>query len=96
MQPQLYGICYLLSKVMPSFSDITDVSTIGLSFKTDKCCNPLFHIAKYGDEIIGRELNLDENCRSVVGVEPTTFRTAGPKSIKTNALTNSAAMVYIP
>ena len=29
---------------------------------------------------------------AVVGVEPTTFRTAGVKSIKTNALTNSATV----
>ena len=50
--------------VVPLFSDITDVSTIGHSFKTDSHCIPLFHFAQFGDDIIGRELNLDENCMS--------------------------------
>ena len=44
--------------VMPSFSDITDVLTFGHSFKTDRSRTPLFHVAQYGDDIIGRELNL--------------------------------------
>ena len=47
--------------VMPSFSDTTDVSTIGHSFKTDRSRTPLFHVAQYGDDITGRELN-SENC----------------------------------
>ena len=45
-------------KVMQSFSDITDVSTIGHRFKTDRSRTPLFHVAQYGDDNIGRELNL--------------------------------------
>ena len=44
--------------VVPSFSDITDVSTIGHSSKTDRSRTPLFHVVQYGDDIIGRELNL--------------------------------------
>ena len=44
--------------VVPSFSDITDVSTSGHSSKTDRSRTPLFHVAQYGDDIIGRELNL--------------------------------------
>ena len=44
--------------VTPSFSDITDVSIIGHSFKTNRSRTPLFHVAQYGDDIIGRELNL--------------------------------------
>ena len=44
--------------VVPSFSDITDVSTIGHSSKTDRSRTPLFHVAQYGDDVIGRELNL--------------------------------------
>ena len=47
---------------MPSFSDITDVSTIDQSFKTDRSRTPLFYVAQYRDDIIGRELNIDENC----------------------------------
>ena len=47
--------------VMPSFWDITNVSTIGHSFKTDRSRTPLLHVAQYGDDIIGRELN-SENC----------------------------------
>ena len=38
---------------MPSFSDTTDVSIIGHSFKTDSRRTPLFHVAQYGDHIIG-------------------------------------------
>ena len=44
--------------VMPSFSDKSDVSTIRHSFKTDRSRTPLFHIAQYGDYIIGPELNI--------------------------------------
>ena len=44
--------------VMPSFSDITDVSTSDHSFKTDRSHTPLFHVTQYGDDIIGQELNL--------------------------------------
>ena len=44
--------------VVPSFSDINNVSTIGHSFKTDRSRIPLFHITQYGDDIIRRELNL--------------------------------------
>ena len=42
--------------VMLSFSDIT----IGHSFKPDRSRTPLSHRAE-GDDVIGRELNLDEN-----------------------------------
>ena len=44
--------------VMPSFSDITDVSAISHRFKTDRSCTPLFHIAQYGDDVMGWELYL--------------------------------------
>ena len=77
MQQQLYGVCATVSlRVMPSFSDVTDVSTVGHIFKIDRCRTLLFHVAHYGDDIIGRELNLDENCPVGSGVETTTFRTA--------------------
>ena len=39
--------------VMPSFSDITDVSTIDYNLKTDRSRTSLFHVAQYGDDIIG-------------------------------------------
>ena len=57
--------------VMPSFSNITDVSTIGHSFKTDRCHTPSFHVAQYGDDIISRELTpglpnkIFQNCHLV-------------------------------
>ena len=44
--------------VMSPFSDITDVLTIGHSFKTERSRTPLFHVAQYGDDITGREFNL--------------------------------------
>ena len=48
--------------VKPSFSDITDISTTSHSSETDSSRTPLYRVAKYGDDIIYRELNLDENC----------------------------------
>ena len=56
MWPQLCATVCLT--VIPSFSDITDVSTIGHSFKTDRSRTHLFHVAHYGDDIIGGELKL--------------------------------------
>ena len=47
--------------VVPSFSDITDVSTIGNSFNTDRSRTPLFHVAQYGDDIIGRECDYNRD-----------------------------------
>ena len=52
--------------VMPSFSNLTDVSTIGHSFKIDSRRTPIFHVSQYGHDIIGRELNLDENCSLII------------------------------
>ena len=40
--------------VMPSFSGITDVSTIDCNLKTDRSRTSLFHVAQYWDDIIGR------------------------------------------
>ena len=68
--------------VVPSFSDTTDVSTIGHSSKTDRSRTPLFHVAQYGDDIIGRELNL----RKLPGRQwescPQTLRTAATDNDK--------------
>ena len=44
--------------VMLSFSDTTDVLTIGHSFKIDRSRTPLFYVAQYEDNIVGLELNL--------------------------------------
>ena len=54
--------------VMPSYSDITDVSNICQSFRTNNRRTLLFHVARYKDDIICRKLNLDENCPVVSGV----------------------------
>ena len=40
--------------VTSSFSDITDVSTIGHSFKTVRRRTPVCDVAQYEDDIIGR------------------------------------------
>ena len=72
--------------VMPSFSDITNVSTIDHSFKTDRSHTHLFHVTQYGDDIIGRELNL----RKLPGCSwsrTTTFRTAVTDNDKDQSLT---------
>ena len=44
---------------MPSFSDTTDISSIGYSFKTNSRRTPLFHVTQYGDDVIGQELHLN-------------------------------------
>ena len=43
--------------VMASLSDMTDVSTICQTVKTDRGHIPLFHVAQYEDDIIGQKLN---------------------------------------
>ena len=58
MRPPFMVYATVCLTVVPSFSDITDVSTIGHSSKTDRSRTPLFHVAQYEDDIIGRELNL--------------------------------------
>ena len=67
---------YCLSNRYAIVLDITEVLTIGHSIKTDRSRTPLFHVAQYGDDIIGIELKSPKTARSVVGVEPTTFRIA--------------------
>ena len=81
-------LCVLLFvlKVMSLFTDKIHISTISHSFKINNRRTLLFHVAQYEDDIIGRELNLSENCPIVKGVETRTFRTTGPKSIKINQL----------
>ena len=67
---------------MPSFSDLTDLSTFGHSFKTDSL--RIAHVVQYGDDVIDPDLNFDENClvsRRIVGIEPTTFRTKTFRSV---------------
>ena len=49
--------------------------------------SPLFCIARYGDNFIGWELNLDENCLSDWELKLATFLTAWLMSLKTNAFT---------
>ena len=60
-------------RVTPSSSDITDVSTIGHSFKTDRSRAPSFHVRRRHYRPI---IKSQKTARSVVGVEPTTFQTA--------------------
>ena len=58
---------------MSSYSDIIDVSTIYHSFMIYSRRTPLFHVVQYGDDIIYRELSLNENRLVGSEVEPTTF-----------------------
>ena len=51
-------VVWCVLTVEPSFLDTVDVSTIGHSFETDRSRTPLFYVAQYWDDIIGRELNL--------------------------------------
>ena len=70
MWSQLYGMCYCSFNDDVIVSDITDVSTIGHSLKTDSSPTPLFHVAHYGHGIIGREINLRKLLSFVMGTKP--------------------------
>ena len=39
--------------VMSSFSDTSDVTTLGHNFNSNRSRATLFHVAQYGDDIIG-------------------------------------------
>ena len=80
--------------VMRSLSDITDVSTIVQSFKTNFRRSPLFHVAQYRDDVIGRVLNLDENC--LVGIGSRTHNLPNDKlSILRYSNSNMTLIVFI-
>ena len=90
-------VCATVSlTVVPSFSDITDVSTIGHSFKTDRSCIPLFHVAQYGDDIIGRELNLRKLPGRQWESNPQPSEQLRQITIKTSASTETATAAYMP
>ena len=80
--------------VVPSFSDITAVSTIGHSFKTDRSRTPLFHVAQYEDDIIGRELNLRKLLGRQWESNPQPSEQLPPITIKTSASTETATAAY--
>ena len=50
------------SKGVNNMADITDVSNIRHSFKTNDRRTSLYHLANCGDDTIGRELDLNEKC----------------------------------
>ena len=77
--------------VVPSFSDTTDVLTIGHSSKTDRSRTPLFHVAQYGDDIIGRELNLRKLPGRQWESNPQSSEQLRPITIKTSASTETAS-----
>ena len=81
--------------VMPSFSDITDLSTIGHSFKTDRSRTPLFHVAQFGDDIIGRELNLRKRPGRQWESNAQPFEQLQPMTIKTSASFETVTATYI-
>ena len=81
--------------VVPSFSDTTVVSTISHSSKTDRSRTPLFHVAQYGDDIIGRELNLKKLPVGSGNRAHKPYEQLRPIMIKTNASTESATAAYI-
>ena len=80
--------------VVPSFSDTTDVSTIGHSSKTDRSRTHLFHVAQYEDDIIGRELNLRKLPVGSGNRAHKPYEQMRPIMIKTNASTESATATY--
>ena len=79
--------------VMPSFSDVTDISVSRHSRKTDNRRTPLSHVAQYEHDIIGRELNLrklpgrqrESNPQPSEEVRPTTIKTTDSAELATEA-----------
>ena len=85
-----YKVCVTVCLTgVPSFSDITDVSTIGQSSKTDRSRTPLFHVAKYGDDIISQK-----TAQSQRESNPQPSEQLRPMTIKTSAYTESATASY--
>ena len=70
--------------VIPSFSDITDVSTIVHRLKTDRNRAPLIHVAQYGDDIIGR-IKSQKTVRYQLESNPQPSQQLRPMTIKTSA-----------
>ena len=56
--------------------------------------SPLFHVAQYGDDIIGRELNLRKLPDRQWESRPQPYEQLRPITIKTNASTESATAAY--
>ena len=81
--------------VMPSFSDTTDVSTTGHSFKTDRSRTPLFHVAQVRRRHYRPRIKFQKTARSVARVEPTTFRTAATDDDKDWRLSERPCLPYI-
>ena len=81
--------------VVASFSDTTDVSTICHSSKTDRSRTPLFHVAQYGDGIIGRELNLRKLPDGQWESNPQPSEQLRPMTIKTSASNETATAGYV-
>ena len=81
--------------VVSSFSDITGLSTISDSFKTDRSRTPLFHVAQYGDDITGRELNLRKLPGRQWESNPQPSEQRRPMTIKTSASTETANAPYM-
>ena len=80
---------------MPSFSDITDVSTVGDSFKTDRSRFTLFRVAPYGYDIIIRELNLRKLPDRLWESNQQPIERLRPMTIKTSAATETATATYV-
>ena len=80
--------------VVPSFLDITNVSTINHSFKTDRNRTPLSQVEEYGDDIVGRELDLRKLPGRKWKTNPQPSEQLRPIKIKTSASTERATAAY--
>ena len=74
----VWSVSVVCLTVKPSFSDIADVPTIGHNFKTDRIINPHLLISRRAvrRRHYRQRIKSQKTARSVVRVEPTTFRTA--------------------
>ena len=80
---------------MPPFSDMTDVSTFCHSFKTHRSRTCLFHIAQYGDNIIGRQLNLRKLPGRYWESNPQPSEQLRPMTIKISASAETVTVAYV-
>ena len=80
--------------VVPSCSDTTDISTIG-QFHDQQKPHPLISHRAVRRRHYRPRIQSQKTAWSVVGVEPTTFRTAATADDKTSASTETATVAYM-
>ena len=95
MWPQLYGVCYCLSNRYAIFFKHNRRFDYQPQFQDRQKPHPLFHVAQYGDDIIGRELNLRKLPGRQWESNPQPSEQLQPITIKTSASTETVTAAYM-